>query len=560
MEEARANLEKLDLTADEVDKFEAAFKDPEFKKMFMEYAQEISDPKNKAETDAYLRQLEHEGKVESVYGAGVQLIAPEPGFAAKTRDETTGAKAFVNICHSEKCDPATSEKRPGGVQWSVPHTLGQPHEEADKRGDKCVAYDFCVADETYELATRDERFKRMVVETAIEAINTTFATKLAAQFTLPKKAFMGPKEGPGVHAIKPNKDGSAKKGGPPAPAADPGARVAPLTEAADRMGPPNDGERTTARQKASAFSFDKAVKANDASGRSRGGAAEGSDERAGEPAGECEPKFAVIHRAAGADLSASFGAPGSRASREVEKRRSARPDFLVVRVETPKISGIAEAELDVGDWRLAFRVPGKYALDLTLPFEVRGEEGAAKFDKAARRLEVTLPVKPATFEPARAFEEVKSEGEDEEKEEKEDEEEEEEAQAYAAREASASPPGADDAEARAAASAKAAVEAKEAFEASGETENQRLWREMHEKRAAEAAAKAREDAEAAGEVGGAAAGDDAGGASDGASDDRAPADPEPTEPATASAAPPRGERATFLRPSLAGSALEDELD
>ena len=75
MEEARANLEKLDLTADEVDKFEAAFKDPEFKKMFMEYAQEISDPKNKAETDAYLRQLEHEGKVDS--SARSRMPSPE---------------------------------------------------------------------------------------------------------------------------------------------------------------------------------------------------------------------------------------------------------------------------------------------------------------------------------------------------------------------------------------------------------------------------------------------------------------------------------------------------
>ena len=56
-DDARHNLEDLKLTPEEVNKFETAFKDPEFKKMFLEYAQEISDPKNKAESDAYLRQL-----------------------------------------------------------------------------------------------------------------------------------------------------------------------------------------------------------------------------------------------------------------------------------------------------------------------------------------------------------------------------------------------------------------------------------------------------------------------------------------------------------------------
>lgn len=39
----------------------------------------------KAETDAYLRQLEEEGRGEQVYGKGVQLIAPEPSFVLKTK-------------------------------------------------------------------------------------------------------------------------------------------------------------------------------------------------------------------------------------------------------------------------------------------------------------------------------------------------------------------------------------------------------------------------------------------------------------------------------------------
>ena len=100
-------------------------------------------------------------------------------------------------------------------------------------------------------------------------------------------------------------------------------------------------------------------------------------------------------------MSKQFGT-GS-ASREAEKRRDTRPSALVLRVHLPKLDSVAAAELDVGDSRVFFRVPGKYKLDLALPYEVFGDEGRAKFDKAARKLEVTLPVRPAPRAPAQAF-------------------------------------------------------------------------------------------------------------------------------------------------------------
>ncbi|KAG1666987.1 hypothetical protein FOA52_014299, partial [Chlamydomonas sp. UWO 241] len=62
------SLKDLNLSGAEVDKFTKAFKDPEFIKLFEEYAKEVSDPKAKAENDAYLRQLEFEGRIEEVYG------------------------------------------------------------------------------------------------------------------------------------------------------------------------------------------------------------------------------------------------------------------------------------------------------------------------------------------------------------------------------------------------------------------------------------------------------------------------------------------------------------
>jgi dynein assembly factor 2 len=149
---------------------------------------------------------------------------------------------------------------------------------------------------------------------------------------------------------------------------------------------------------ASAFSFDKAVKRPDTSPETK------------EPEGECEPKYSITHRDEGSDLSKGFGRGNS--SNEVSKRRDTRPKHLVVRVTTPKIESIAGAELDVSERRLFFQVPGKYRLDIPLPFEVDGDEGKAKFDKSSRRLEVTLPVKPAKVEPPLRFTEPRMAEED----------------------------------------------------------------------------------------------------------------------------------------------------
>ena len=550
MDQARGSLEDLNLTKEEVDKFQNAFKDEAFKKMFAEYAAEIADPKNKAESDAYLRQLEMEGKIESVYGKDVQLVMPKAGFVAKTFDEgpaddgpstsspddrgsgasssdarKTGRKAFVNVCRSDKCEDATSEKRPGGLQWSVPHTLGQPHEEKDKAGETCVAYDFCVSEHTYELTRRDERLKKMVVETAIEAVNRAFGTRLSLDFTTPKKTFVGPKTGPGVQAIKGGgkAPGNDEGGGKATSAGAPGGRVAPS------RGP-------GAETKASAFRFGDAV------------AGEKRPARAGpepEPAGECEPKHTIVHREDGKDMSKQFGT-GS-ASREAEKRRDTRPSALVLRVHLPKLDSVAAAELDVGDSRVFFRVPGKYKLDLALPYEVFGDEGRAKFDKAARKLEVTLPVRPAPRAPAPAFAEPVETIADS-----------AEARDEAVPSDAVAPAAApDDAEARAAASAAAAVAAAAAFDAQGETENQRRWREAHEAREKEAREKETDEARASASNAAATNGDER------EDDDATPfsVGDEKASSSEIGAAKKSAAAATFLRPSLRGAAeLGDELD
>jgi hypothetical protein len=48
---------------DESQKFRKAFDDPEFRKLFSQYMDDLQDPTHRAETETYISQLEKEDKV-----------------------------------------------------------------------------------------------------------------------------------------------------------------------------------------------------------------------------------------------------------------------------------------------------------------------------------------------------------------------------------------------------------------------------------------------------------------------------------------------------------------
>eukprot|EP00878_Enallax_costatus_P030457 GHUV01033161.1.p1 GENE.GHUV01033161.1~~GHUV01033161.1.p1 ORF type:complete len:103 (+),score=31.43 GHUV01033161.1:479-787(+) len=95
-------LKNGNITTEEAESFMKHFEDPKFRELFEEYAKEISDPKAKAEHDAYLAQIEAEGQAEAIYGKGVQLIVPEPGLVIKTKDITGKTRVYINVCTSSK--------------------------------------------------------------------------------------------------------------------------------------------------------------------------------------------------------------------------------------------------------------------------------------------------------------------------------------------------------------------------------------------------------------------------------------------------------------------------
>jgi dynein assembly factor 2, axonemal len=73
-----------------------------------------------------------------------------------------------------------------------------------------------------------------------------------------------------------------------------------------------------------------------------------------------------------------------------------RPKELILDIHLPLLESAAGVDLDVQERSLVLErsAPPRYKLNLALPFPVNESAGSAKFDKATRRLTVSLPVKP----------------------------------------------------------------------------------------------------------------------------------------------------------------------
>ena len=70
----------VELTKSEMDNLSQAMKKPEFINLLQDYVNEISDPKNKEEHEAYLKQMEESGELPQ----GRKLLRPAGHSCIKT--------------------------------------------------------------------------------------------------------------------------------------------------------------------------------------------------------------------------------------------------------------------------------------------------------------------------------------------------------------------------------------------------------------------------------------------------------------------------------------------
>merc|ERR1711939_219661 len=126
--ETREGSDGFKITNDEADRIKKCFKEPEFKQLFHEYLDEMSDPKNREEMDTYIRQLEGEGQVPE------GMCIPSEGHCAKcwqksaTSKDGKGSKIFINVTHTKEVQAAHSKdgidsKGKKGTHWSIPFVI-----------------------------------------------------------------------------------------------------------------------------------------------------------------------------------------------------------------------------------------------------------------------------------------------------------------------------------------------------------------------------------------------------------------------------------------------------
>lgn len=344
---ASSALEDLDLSGEEVQRFTSAFQDPEFRRMFTEYAAEITDPENRRRYEEEITALERER------GVDVRFVHPEPGHVLRTSLDGE-QRCFVNVCCNSlvgapSSRPAGRGGTAAGSHWSLPYSLAPGRQYAGREAHYTV-YDVVFHPEALALARSHERFREMLDATALDAVERQFGVKLDRRNAKTLKIkYKGTPEAAVLRTPLP--------GGVPA---------RPEGEPLSLLPDPPYPYRYPAAAESTA--------------RSPASPAPEAPQRP-EPT---EPRCSVVQRHH-VDLQ------DYRCSRDAAP--STVPHELVVTIELPLLRSAERAELEVKGKLLCLdsRSPD-YRLRLPLPYPVDDGRGKAQYNKARRQLVVTLPV------------------------------------------------------------------------------------------------------------------------------------------------------------------------
>ena len=177
-ERLKETFKDLQMTKDELDRLAEAMKKEEFRKLLVDYAEEISDPKNRQLYEDEITKLEQER------GSDVIFIHPEPGYCIKTTQDGS-KKCFINICKNVNIEKPTSQRREhpssknSGLMWHIPHTCSQPRTDVDKTGQaECVVYDIVYHPDAYRMGETNQRFNQLLKDSAFDTVESNFGVKL----------------------------------------------------------------------------------------------------------------------------------------------------------------------------------------------------------------------------------------------------------------------------------------------------------------------------------------------------------------------------------------------
>ncbi|XP_073813153.1 PIH1 domain-containing protein Nop17-like [Musca autumnalis] len=338
---------EFDITKDEFERISEALKKEEFRKLFLDYIEEIQDPENRKRYEEEIKQIEAERGVDVIF------VHPQPGFVIKT-SQNGEQKCFINCAKSEHVGKPTNQVSLNhatgqrGLSWSIPMAQAPPRDDFDNNKKRCCVYDVVFHPDALYLAEKNSAFHKCLVDTALDAVEREYKVTLdRVNIKFPKLQYKGLPRPTVIRKLSKNPYKDAEE---PHPL----EHMYPAKPSAESEKPKILPLKTMETIKKSEY---------------------------------CTPKYTLTHRH-DVDL--------SQYTNELDAKLNAtKPRELVVDIELPLLNSSNECQLDVTEksiFLLSDRAGAKYRLNLDLPLRVDEKNGTAKFDVDTRHLVITLPV------------------------------------------------------------------------------------------------------------------------------------------------------------------------
>jgi len=377
---------KMDMSKQELNAITSAMERDEFKTILNDYVKEISDPKNQAEYETYLRQLEEAGDLP----VGTKLIKPVAAFCLKTtakklvsdiNKQFFDQKTFVNICmheaiHKPKREYVTQNGQ-SGYAWSLPYSVSKNRHDQDKKGDLCSTFDVVFHTDIGNFLLTSPDFKKFVADTAIDGVNRVLAEhkeRCSTDYKILKHLKCKGGE-PGLLQVK------IETKNPLLANADVDKHETQLQkEIATNVDAHKDLQRKQEEEAKGAKS--KTLEEIEEE--------EGEEQEEPVPQSVVQPKYKVVYSYP-VELQDHW--EGQATAELLESKPELKvPNELTVTIRVPHVESMKKAHLDINDNNLVFEYPDLYYLDLNLKYQVNKEKGNAKHDKTKKTLTIRVPV------------------------------------------------------------------------------------------------------------------------------------------------------------------------
>uniref|UniRef100_A0A182JBN3 Protein kintoun n=1 Tax=Anopheles atroparvus TaxID=41427 RepID=A0A182JBN3_ANOAO len=356
----------FNLSRDEFRNITRCLENEEFRDLFAEYCKDLRDNRQQYEEELAI--------LEGERGYDVKFLNPKPGYVIKTVVDGQ-RKGFVNVCQCELVQkpsivPGKYEHETKAVQWNIPYAQSQPRRDYDNKRVECLVYDVMFHPDSLGLAARNDHFRRLLNDTSLDAVEAAFKVKLdRANLRFPKLQYKGTPSCTVMRNKKPNFDSL------------------PKDELFDKLLPPMPSV-----PEANNGSESKKAKPNDGAAK-RGTTTEAKNKenikRSSGGKGELfytTPVYKIVQRR---------DVEYEELTNELDAKIDVTiPRELKITITLPLLKSANDCALDVtrATLHLVSEKPAKYKLELKLPYEVRENDGTARFNVDERTLTVTLPV------------------------------------------------------------------------------------------------------------------------------------------------------------------------